>query len=247
MTLGNIHSIESMGTVDGPGIRFVVFTQGCPMRCKYCHNPDTWSLEKNKLMSVDEIYSQFESKKEFYASGGITVTGGEPLLQIDFIIELFRKFREHKIHTCIDTSGITFNPEDTRKFDELMEYTDLVLLDIKHIDPVQHLELTAQRNDNIIEFARYLDRKHIDVVIRHVIVPNITYIQEYLFELGKFIGTLSNVVAIDVLPYHTMGLAKYENMGIEYPLKGTEALTNEEAKKAKQVILRGIRETRAAR
>jgi len=244
MILGNIHSIESMGTVDGPGIRFVVFMQGCPMRCKYCHNPDTWSLDENQGMTVDSIYKQFDSKKEFYKTGGITVTGGEPLLQIDFIIELFKKFKENNIHTCIDTSGITFTPETKSKFDELIKYTDLVLLDIKHIDPKQHLDLTSQKIDNIIKFAYYLDENNIDVVIRHVIVPNITYVQEYLLDLGKFIGTLNNVVAIDVLPYHSMGIVKYESMGIEYPLKGVEQLTNQDAKEAKQIILKGIKFSR---
>jgi pyruvate formate lyase activating enzyme len=244
MIKGNIHSIESMGTVDGPGVRFVVFMQGCPMRCKYCHNPDTWSLDVNQGMSVEKIYQQFESKKEFYRSGGITVTGGEPLLQIDFIIELFKKFKENNIHTCVDTSGITFNSESINKFDELMKFTDLILLDIKHINPVKHLELTSQKIDNIIEFARYLDQKHIDVVIRHVIVPNITYVQEYLYELGEFIGTLNNVVGLDVLPYHSMGIVKYQNMGIKYPLIGIKDLTNDDAKQAKQVILKGIKATR---
>jgi pyruvate formate lyase activating enzyme len=244
MIEGNVHSIESMGTVDGPGVRFVVFMQGCPMRCKYCHNPDTWSIDKNQGMSVEKIYKQFESKKEFYKSGGITVTGGEPLLQIDFIIELFKKFKEKNIHTCVDTSGITFNSQNIDKFDELMKFTDLILLDIKHINPVKHLDLTSQKIDNIIEFARYLDNKHIDVIIRHVIVPSITYIQEYLYELGEFIGTLNNVVGLDVLPYHSMGIVKYQNMGIKYPLMGIKDLTNDDAKQAKQIILKGIRATR---
>ena len=154
MTIGNIHSIESCGTVDGPGIRFVVFMQGCPLRCQYCHNPDSWSVEKNKQMTVDEILRKYEGVKEFVKSGGITVTGGEPLMQIDFVTELFKVAKEKNIHTALDTSGILFNHENTQKIDELLKYTDLVLLDIKHINNEEHIKLTGFSNKNILKFAK---------------------------------------------------------------------------------------------
>lgn len=244
---GYIHSIESFGTVDGPGIRFVVFTQGCPMRCKYCHNPDTWKVGEGTKMSVDELLQQFMKNRAFYRNGGITVTGGEPLLQIDFLIEFFQKAKEQKIHTCIDTSGITYrqaNAEYIKKLDELMKYTDLVLLDIKHIDTVEHKKLTGQSNENIIAFAKYLDEKKIPIWVRHVVVPGITDRQEYLAKLGRFIATLSNVKALDVLPYHVMGVGKYKELGMEYPLEGIKAATAKQVQKAKMEILQGYRDAR---
>ncbi|MCD7740489.1 MAG: pyruvate formate lyase-activating protein, partial [Candidatus Gastranaerophilales bacterium] len=178
---GNIHSIETLGTVDGPGIRFVVFVQGCPMRCKYCHNPDTWDYMENKIMTVEEIIKKYNGVKEFLKNGGITVTGGEPLSQINFVIELFKKSKQEKIHTALDTSGILFNNRKTEKFDELLNYTDLVLLDLKHIDDEEHKKLTTFSNKNVLDFAKYLDKKNIPVWIRHVLIPNITDKKEYLY------------------------------------------------------------------
>ena len=159
--LGYVHSIESCGTVDGPGIRFVVFLQGCPMRCKYCHNPDTWDFNINNKMSVDDILNKYEKVKEFLKNGGLTVTGGEPLSQIDFVTELFKRAKEKNIHTALDTSGITFNLFNTKKISELMNYTDLVLLDIKHINSDEHNKLTGHPNRTIIDFAHYLSQKNI--------------------------------------------------------------------------------------
>ena len=247
---GYIHSIESFGTVDGPGLRLVVFTQGCPMRCKYCHNPDTWELGKGEEIAPEEIIRQFERNRPFYKNGGITVTGGEPLLQIDFLLDLFRLCREKHIHTCIDTSGITYHEGDSpynRKLDALMELTDLVMLDIKHIDSDAHRELTGHPNEGILAFARYLDERHVPLWIRHVIVPGITDDPEEHRRLGRFIAGLGNVKALDVLPYHTMGVAKYEKLGIPYPLEGVEALPKQEAAKAKAAILEGFREERLRR
>ncbi len=244
-TYGNIHSIETCGTVDGPGIRFVVFTQGCPMRCLYCHNPDTWNTEPNQKLSVSEILAQYESVKEF-CKGGITVTGGEPLMQIDFVTELFRKAKEKNIHTALDTSGILFTPDDTHKFDELMKYTDLVLLDIKHIIDDEHKKLTTHSNKNILAFAKYLSDINKPVWIRHVVVPGINYKEEYLTKLGNFLGTLNNVKALDVLPYHDMAIPKYENLGIEYKLNGVPPLTKEEAINARDVILSAYKKTKQA-
>ena len=237
---GNIHSIESCGTVDGPGIRFVVFVQGCPMRCLYCHNPDTWGTDENKRVSVDEILKQFDGVKEF-VKGGLTVTGGEPLLQIEFVTELFKKARSYEIHTALDTSGILFTPNNTEKFDELIKYTSLVLLDIKHIDDEEHKKLTGHSNKNVLAFARYLSDKGIPVWIRHVVVPGITCNETYLRKLGRFLKTLKNVKALDVLPYHDMARGKYKELGIDYPLENTEPLSKEDAIKARDFILDEMR------
>lgn len=241
---GYVHSTESCGTVDGPGLRFVVFMQGCPLRCKYCHNPDTWKLNTGPKMTIEEILSQYDHKKDFYKKGGITVTGGEPLMQIEFVTELFKQCKKKNIHTCLDTSGVTYNDESHQKIDDLMEYTDLVMLDIKHIDSIGHKDLTGHFNDNILAFARYLDAKNIPVWIRHVVVPTITQNDKYLYRLGEFIGTLHNVKALDVLPYHTMGKAKYEELKMPYPLDGIEPLDKSEAVKAREIIFDGIRAAR---
>jgi len=243
-----VHSIETFGTVDGPGVRYVVFLQGCPMRCLYCHNPDTWAINTGKQMSVEEILTDYESYRPFLTGGGLTVTGGEPLMQIDFVTELFQKAKEKNIHTCLDTSGITYqenNKELMKKFDRLMEVTDLVMLDIKHVDPEEHKKLCSQPNESILRFARYLDRKQVPVWVRHVVVPGITDREDSLKRLGSFLGELKNLKALDVLPYHTMGVAKYENLGIDYPLKGVPALSKEDAKKAGQIVLEAIRKRRA--
>ncbi|MBO4824161.1 pyruvate formate lyase activating enzyme [Lachnospiraceae bacterium YSD2013] len=245
---GRIHSLESFGTVDGPGVRYVVFMQGCPMRCKYCHNPDTWEVNAGTLMESDYIIEQYERNKGFYTDGGITVTGGEPLLQIDFITELFEKAKAKGIHTCIDSSGITFNPnspEVVAKFDKLMPLTDLVMLDIKHIDDEHHFELTKQHNAGILAFAEYLSEKGVDTWIRHVVVPGITDDDEYLYKLGYFIGGLKTLRALDVLPYHDMGKVKYEKLGIDYPLKDTPPMDKTILLDKKKAIINGIKARRA--
>lgn len=245
---GRIHSLESFGTVDGPGTRFVVFVQGCPMRCAYCHNPDTWEMNGGTLMEPSTIIEQYERNRPFYRGGGITVTGGEPLMQPDFLIELFTLAKEKNIHTCIDTSGIAFNPDNAayiEKLDRLLELTDLVMLDIKHIDLEKHKELTSQPNTNILKFAAYLNGKNVDMWIRHVVVPGITDDDKYLFDLGYFIGQFSNLKALDVLPYHTMGESKYEKLGMEYKLKGVPAMNKDKLIEKKKVILDGIKKCRA--
>lgn len=236
---GNIHSIETFGTVDGPGVRFVVFFQGCPMRCLYCHNPDTWNFSQNKEMTVDELYNEFYKVKEF-TKGGLTATGGEPLAQIDFLIELFKKFSENNIHTALDTSGILFD-ENNPKFDELIKYTNLVLLDIKHIDDNEHKKLTGHSNKNVLNFAKYLSDKKIPTWIRHVVVPEITYKEEHLYKLGQFIKTLKNVVALDVLPYHNMAISKYKKLNLEYKLEKTPQLSKENGIIARNIILSGMK------
>lgn len=244
---GYIHSVESFGTVDGPGIRMVVFFQGCPMRCKYCHNPDTWKIGSGNEMTADELLERYDKNKEFYSNGGLTVTGGEPLVQIDFLTELFEKAKKRGIHTCVDTSGVTYNSENQQamsKLDRLMEFTDLVMLDIKHIDNTEHKELTAHGNENILAFALYLEKKRVPVWIRHVVVPGITDNPVYLEKLGSFIGSLSNLKALDVLGYHTLGVSKYKELGIEYPLEGVLQASPQGTAAAKKIIYDSLMKTR---
>ncbi|MBE6113660.1 MAG: pyruvate formate lyase-activating protein [Erysipelotrichaceae bacterium] len=244
MTLGRIHSLESMGTVDGPGIRLVVFVQGCPMRCLYCHNPDTWRFEGGTMMEVDEILESYDHNAPFYKQGGITVTGGEPMMQKDFVAELFTAAKKKGIHTCLDTSGIAYDPKHPENFDALLNATDLVLLDIKNIDPQKHLKVTSQRIDNIIAFAQELDRRNIPVWIRHVYVNEELNTDDELYRLGEFIGGLKNIKAVDVLPYHTMGKVKYDNLGIPYPLEGIKDASKDQAQEARRKILQGMKAQR---
>lgn len=237
---GYIHSIETFGAVDGPGVRFVVFFQGCPLRCQYCHNPDTWEISKGTPTDADSVLSKMLRNISFYKRGGITATGGEPLLQIDFLTELFKKAKEKNIHTCLDTSGIAFNPSDTQKIDTLVQYTDLVLLDIKHIDSNRHKALTGFFNNNILSFAKYLNEKNIPVWIRHVVVPGITDNKEYLEKLGNFLSAFGNIEKIETLPYHSLAKHKYKNLGMDYPLEKTPDATKEQAQWAKDVIVEAM-------
>lgn len=241
---GYIHSTESFGTVDGPGVRFVVFFQGCPMRCLYCHNPDTWQLRGKNLTSVSEIMKMYRRNAVFYRNGGITATGGEPMLQPEFLTELFTIAKSEGIHTCLDTSGIMFNPNNTQLVDKILNVTDLVMLDIKHIDDHEHRRLTGHSNKNILAFAQYLSAKSIPIWIRYVLVPGLTDNEIYLKQLGSFMADLKTVKALDVLPYHTMGRSKYEVLSIPYPLKDTPQATKEEAQRAKEIILSAYRASR---
>ena len=244
---GYIHSTESFGTVDGPGVRFVIFLQGCPMRCKYCHNPDTWKMNTGITRSAQSLIQDFRRNAAFYKNGGITVTGGEALMQIDFLLELFGLAKKEGIHTCLDTSGITYRPGQSNyndKLDKLMALTDLVMLDIKHIDPEGHKDLTGHDNAGILAFARYLAVKRVPVWIRHVVVPGITDDPDQLTRLGTFIAGLPNVKALDVLPYHVLGVHKYRELGLSYPLEGVEPATQEHAKAARETILNAIRTAR---
>ena len=305
---GYIHSTESFGSVDGPGVRFVIFVSGCPMRCQFCHNPDTWNMTDGELRSTDElIRSALRYRSYWKDGGGITVSGGEPLMQIDFLTELFRKAKEQGIHTTIDTSGALFTREEPffGKFNELMKYTDLLLVDIKHIDDEQHRILTGRSNKNILDMAEYLseigkpvwirtidtsgalftreepffgkfnelmkytdlllvDIKHIDdeqhriltgrsnknildmaeylseigkpVWIRHVLVPERNDTDEYLEKLYNFIKTLNNVQKVEVLPYHTLGEYKWKELGYDYPLAGIEPPTEERIRNANEIL-----------
>lgn len=235
---GRIHSIESFGTVDGPGIRFVVFMQGCPMRCAYCHNPDSWEINAGKVRTVEEILKEYDSYKAFLKGGGITVTGGEPLVQLEFVTELFEEAKKRGIHTCLDTSGITYREEQNEKFKRLLNSTDLVMLDIKQIDSLKHKQLTGFTNDRILEFAKFISKHGVELWVRYVAVPGLTDHEEDLVKLGEFLAELTSLKVLDVLPYHTMGTNKYEQMNLEYPLKGVEPMDKEKAKEIRNIILR---------
>ena len=234
---GYIHSFETFGTVDGPGIRFVVFMQGCPMRCLYCHNPDTWTVGAGEAYTPQEVASKaLRYKSYFTGGGGVTVSGGEPMLQSEFVKELFSVLKKSGIHTALDTSGVMFDENDKHKFDGLLSVTDLVLLDIKHIIDERHKRLTGHSNKNILAFARYLSDTDKPVWIRHVLVQGITDDDGYLKELSSFIKTLKNVKKVEVLPYHTMGAVKYEKLGIDYPLKGVKPPERERVLNAREIL-----------
>lgn len=242
--IGHIHSTESFGAADGPGVRFIVFMQGCHMRCRYCHNPDTWKMDGGDEVTADEILKRALRFKPYWGKdGGITISGGEPLLQIDFVIELFKKAKELGINTCIDTAGNPFTKEEPffSKFEELMKYTDLLLLDLKEINPTRHKDLTGFDNSNIIEMAKYLSEINKPVWIRHVLVPEHSDFDEDLDALGDFIDTLSNVDRVEILPYHTLGKFKWENLGIPYSLESISPPSAERIENAKQRIHAGIR------
>lgn len=238
---GYIHSIESFGSVDGPGVRFVIFVQGCTMRCQFCHNPDTWTLHKGKEMSAEELLRQAVRFRPYWGDeGGITVSGGEALLQIDFLLELFTLAHDEGINTCLDTSAAPFNPDNKvwmEKFDRLMKVTDTVLLDIKEIRDEAHRSLTGHTNKNILACARYLSDLGVPVWIRHVLVPGVTDNDDDLYALRKFIDTLTNVKKVEVLPYHTLGVYKYEQLGIDYPLKGVNPPTKERIENAENILI----------
>ncbi len=238
-TSAYVHSIETFGLVDGPGVRFIVFLSGCPMRCNFCHNPDTWNMQSGTLTPADELLKKALRYKNYWGDdGGITVSGGEPLLQIDFLIEFFKEAKKQGVHTTIDTSGNPFTKEEPffSKFQELMKYTDLLLLDIKHIDDDEHFKITKQTNKNILELARYLSDIKKPVWIRHVLVPGYSDNDEYLKKLNDFIQTLENVEKVEVLPYHSLGVSKYEKLGIDYELKDVKPPTPERIENANKLL-----------
>ena len=238
-TMLRVHSVESFGSVDGPGIRFVIFLKGCAMRCQYCHNPDTWDRAGGNLRSVDDVLSQALRYRSYWGEkGGITVSGGEALLQIQPLTELFHKAKDLGINTCLDTSAQPFSRKDGRfsAFEALMKYTDLVLLDIKHIDNDAHKRLTGWENENILDCARYLSDIHKPVWIRHVLVPGINDDDESLHKLRSFIDTLSNVERVEVLPYHDLGVYKWEQLGIPYKLTDVKPPTEESVLHARKIL-----------
>lgn len=229
-----VHSFESFGAVDGPGIRFVIFLQGCHLECKYCHNRDTWDINSGKYESLDEIFTKIIRYKNYICpNGGVTVTGGEPLLQVKFLVELFKKLKEENIHTCIDTSGMVSITDDIK---ELLSYTDLVLLDIKHIDDNKCRDLVGKSNKLELEFAKYLSDNNIKMWIRQVIVPGYTDNEEDLLKLKDFIDSLKTVEKVELLPYHNIGEFKWKKLGLKYPLEGIRQATDEDIKKAKEIL-----------
>ena len=226
-----IHSIETFGTVDGPGVRFVCFFQGCHLQCKYCHNRDTWDINGGKYINVDELFDEIMKYKTFISpNGGFTASGGEPLLQPYFLIALFKKLKAAGIHTAIDTSGMI---EITDTIKELLSLTDLVLLDIKHIDPIKCKDLVGSSNEKELAFARYLSDNNIPVWIRQVIVPGFTDNKDDLLKLKAFVNSLNNVKKIEFLPYHNLGEYKWEELGFEYSLKNVRPANDEDIQRVK--------------
>lgn len=239
MTKGYIHSLESFGSIDGPGVRYVIFTSGCAMRCQFCHNPDTWNMQSGTPYTADELIEKALKYRTYWGSkGGITVSGGEPLLQIDFLTELFQKAKEQGIHTTLDTSGNPFTRGEPffDKFCRLMEVTDLVMLDIKQIDEEQHKILTGYTNQNILDMARFLSDIKKPVWIRHVLVPERSDRDDYLERLQEFILTLKNVERVEVLPYHTLGVFKWKELGFEYQLEGINPPTKDRVENANRIL-----------
>lgn len=236
---GRIHSVESFGSVDGPGVRYILFLQGCQMRCQFCHNVDTWKMTGGQVISADEALEKALKYRSYWRdNGGITISGGEPLLQIDFVIELFKKAKQEGVHTTIDTSGGCFTREEPffSKFEELMKYTDLLLVDMKHIDNEQHKILTGMENTHILDMLHYLSDINKPIWIRHVLVPERTDKDEYLIHLDEFIQTLNNVQRVEVLPYHTLGTFKWKELGIPYPLEGIQPPLQERIMNANELL-----------
>ncbi|PYG87268.1 pyruvate formate lyase activating enzyme [Ruminiclostridium sufflavum DSM 19573] len=229
-TKGKIHSFETFGTVDGPGIRFIVFMKGCPLKCKYCHNRDTWSAEDARLYTAEEVMREIRKYRNFIASskGGVTVSGGEALIQPQFVLELFKRCREEGIHTAVDTSGYV-NAEAVK---EVMKYTDLVLLDLKHANAVKHKELTGVDNNKIKLFTQYLCDINKPVWIRYVLIPGYTDDEADLKAARDYLKNFKNIEKIEVLPYHSTGKIKWENLKAEYPLEGVPAPTKEQVMRA---------------
>lgn len=236
--LGAIHSIETFGSVDGPGVRYVIFMQGCQMRCQFCHNADTWKIKEGQVEASEALKKALRYKSYWKSNGGITVSGGEPLLQIDFLIELFTLAKKEGVHTTLDTCGQPFTKKEPfySKLKELMKVCDLVLLDLKQIDEEKHKILTKHSNQNILEFARYLSDIHKPVWIRHVTIPSINDSDEELERLDHFIQSLDNIERVDVLPYHTLGKYKWEQLGLDYPLEGINPPSKEHVDYVKEKL-----------
>ena len=237
-TKGRIHTLETFGLVDGPGVRTVIFLKGCRLRCKYCHNPDTWSGE-GELWTAPQLFERVKRYKPYWRNnGGITVSGGEPLLQSAFVTELFTLAKKESIHTALDTAGEPFSLDSSflESFDRLMAVTDLVLLDLKLMDEKGHRELTGSGNRNILEMARYLSDKGKKMWIRHVLGPGITDDENDLISMRDFISSLKTVERVEVLPYHTLGLMKWRELEIDYPLEGVPVPTEEQIRKAKELL-----------
>ncbi|WP_342269175.1 pyruvate formate-lyase-activating protein [Spiroplasma endosymbiont of Aspidapion aeneum] len=238
-TIGYYSSYETFGAVDGPGVRFVLFLQGCLLKCKYCHNPETIAFLRDNPITVDEVIEHYKRNISFYKEGGITCSGGEPTAQIDFLIDLFRKAKEEGIHTCVDTCLGTFNGESPtllEKWDKLIKLTDLFICDVKHTDNQKHIDLTTRPNENILEGIKYIDSKGTKTWIRHVLVPGYTDDDENLNAIGEFIAGLKNMERFEILPYHNMMIPKYENLKMKFYLKDVEPPSKEYVQQCKAII-----------
>ena len=212
----------------------MLFLQGCHLQCKYCHNRDTWNMNGGEFKSLDDIFEKIMKYKNYiYPNGGVTVTGGEPLLQVKFLIELFEKLKKENIHTCIDTSGMVALTDDIKK---LLSLTDLVLLDIKHIDSEKCKNLVGFNNERELAFARYLSDNNIHMWIRQVLVPGYTDDKQDLLKLKDFIGNLNTVDKVEILPYHDMGRYKWEKLGLKYELDGVRVANDDDVKRAKNLL-----------
>lgn len=239
-TTGYIHSVETFGLVDGPGVRYIIFLQGCAMRCQYCHNPETWAFTQDTAKTPQEAFDAAYRYRNYWRNnGGLTISGGEPLLQLDFVSEVFRLAHAKGIHTALDTSGQPFAPDNAdwmARFDKLLDHTSLVILDLKEIDDEKHRLLTGHGNANILAMAQYVAQRGVPLWIRHVLVPGVTDDGEGLRRLDAFIQTLPTVRRVEVLPYHTLGLFKWKNLGIPYPLEGVRTPTAEEVQTAEALL-----------
>lgn len=237
MIKGRIHSIESMGLVDGPGIRTVVFFQGCPLRCAYCHNPDTWNMQGGTEITPDELVKKLLRFKPYFqkSGGGVTFSGGEVLLQPVFLLKILKLCKENNIHTTLDTSGFGLGD-----YDEILRYTDLVLLDIKHVDDIGYKNLTGQEKEPLNDFLKALEKSQAKTWIRHVVIPSLTDSEEHILELAKLIINIRNVEKIELLPYHTLGANKYEVLGIEYRLKDVPQMDKKRTKELEDFLLKSI-------
>jgi pyruvate formate lyase activating enzyme len=234
-----VHSIETFGTHEGPGIRLVIFLQGCNFRCVYCHNPDTQAMSGGKEMSTEEILKLLEKEKSYFKEkGGITVSGGEPLIQRKELINLFTNVQQHEFHTTLDTNGSLLDT-DTKK---LLEVTDLVLLDVKHIDPVWHKKVTNASNETVLKFADYLEEIKKPMWLRYVFVPGYTDQEEFLHAWGQHFANFESVERVEILPYHTFGAYKYEELGREYPLKNVKPPSTEKVQEAYDIFKQYFKE-----
>lgn len=238
MVKGRVHSIESMGLVDGPGVRTVVFLQGCKLRCAYCHNPDTWARDGGTEMTPEELMKKILRYKPYFerSGGGVTFSGGDPLLQPEFLLEMLKLCKENNIHTTLDTAGYGFG-----EYKEILSYTDLVLLDIKHVDDIGYKNLTGRSKQGLNQFLAALEKTDVKLWIRHVVVPGITDSEEHMKKLQEIIKEIKNVEKVELLPYHTLGVTKYDKLGISYRLSGVEPMDKNDTKQYEIKINRNIK------
>lgn len=225
--IGNVAGFETMGLVDGPGVRFVVFLQGCPLRCLYCHNPEMWNNDEQKIqISPEDLVKKIKRYKPYFKGvGGVTISGGEPLTQAEFVCEVFKLCKENDIHTCLDTSGFG------KDYDELLSYCDLVILDVKELDAEKYKKLTGKKIDQFFKFVEICQKKNKKLWLRQVIVPGLNDTVENVKKLNEFAKSLSNVEKVELLPYHTMGVEKYEKLGIKYRLDGVQDMDKKACEK----------------